>query len=184
MVDEKEPFSKTELPCECGALERAADDPFNPVEFDQRLRCRSTITVSTPCPRRDYVVPLAVKGRGLEVDGLEFTLGDLDAGRVGALVEPGLDSQTSPRRSVRDEVDDDFVSDQGSAAPVAGDVAKHPVLDLVPLACAWREVAHREADAGLICEVLQGHLPSPRPRTVTAATVGVDHQLGGVWVTA
>src|SRR6266487_2992296 len=101
-----------------------------------------------------------MKSRGMEVEALKLTLGDLDAGRVGALVELGLDCQTSLRGGVGDEVDDDVVGDEGSAAPVASNVAEHPMLNLVPLACAGRKMAHSDADTGLVCEVLEGHFPS------------------------
>jgi len=57
-----------------------------------------------------------MKSRGMEVEGLKFTLGDLDAGRVDALVELGLDRQTSLRGGIGDEVDDDVVGDEGSRA--------------------------------------------------------------------
>ena len=46
-----------------------------------------------------------------------------------------------------DQIDDDFVTHQGSPAPVLGDVAEHPVLDLVPLARSRREVAHMDGQS-------------------------------------
>ena len=64
------------------------------------LRRRSTIDVSRLRAWCDYVVPFALKSRGMEIEGLEFALGDLDAGRVGALVELGVDCQTSLRGGV------------------------------------------------------------------------------------
>lgn len=42
------------------------------------------------------------------------------------------------------QIHDDFVTHKGSPAPVPGDVAEHPVLDLGPLAGSRREVAHMD----------------------------------------
>jgi hypothetical protein len=39
-----------------------------------------------------------------------------------------------------DQVDDHFMAHQRSASPVLGDVGEHAVLNLVPLAGAWREM--------------------------------------------
>src|SRR4051812_27415576 len=83
---------------------------------------------------------------------------------------------------VRDEVDDHVVGEQRATAPVLRDVTEHPVLDLVPLARARREVSDCDADAGLVGKALEGHLPSSRACGIAVATIGRDHHVGGFGV--
>ena len=76
----------------------------------------------------------------------------------------------------RDQVDDDLVAGQGLAAPVRRDVGEQPVLDLVPLAGAGREVADGDRQPGLGGERGQLDLPQPGAVAVGAAAVGGDQQ--------
>jgi len=46
------------------------------------------------------------------------------------MVELGADFQSGAGLGPGDEVDDDFVAGEGTAAPVRGDVAEQAVLDL------------------------------------------------------
>src|SRR5260370_17621977 len=57
-------------------------------------------------------------------------------------------------------------------------MAEQPVFDLVPLAGTRREVAHRYLQPCGIGHALQRHLPQPCARTVAAASIGGDQQLG------
>ena len=59
-----------------------------------------------------------------------------------ALIEFGSDLQGLARRCVGDQVDDNFVTYQRAASSILGDVSEHPMINLVPLAGSWREVAH------------------------------------------
>src|SRR5208337_5329901 len=63
------------------------------------------------------------------------------------------------------------------AAPVLGDVAEQPMLNLVPLRCARRIMVDMDDEPGLVGELLQLDLPQPHPRPVRAATIGRDRQL-------
>lgn len=71
--------------------------------------------------RREGVVPLAVEVVSGEGQGLDLGLGDLDAERVVAVVELGVDLQPGAGRGRPDEVDYDFVADQQSFTPVRDD---------------------------------------------------------------
>src|SRR5271156_76624 len=82
-----------------------------------------------------------------------------------------------------DKVDHDLIGFQRLAAPIAGHVAKQAVLDLVPLARAWWEMAHLDLQAGFVAEALQFDLPQAISATIAAATVGRDQQPPRVRVT-
>src|SRR4051812_12934859 len=99
----------------------------------------------------------------LEVHGGELSVGHLDAGGVRAGVEGRADREAGAGGGAPDELDDDFATDEWSSAPVFGDVAEHPVFDLVPLAGAGREVADADPQAGLVSESLELGLPPAGP---------------------
>lgn len=65
---------------------------------------------------------------------------------------------------------------QRHASPIPRDVAKHSVLDLVPLAGSRRIMAHFDDHARLVGELLQLQLPKPITRTIAAAAIGCDQQ--------
>jgi hypothetical protein len=71
---------------------------------------------------------------------------------------------------VTGQADDHLVVDEGAPAPVLGDVTEEPVLNLVPLARAWREVAHVHPDARVVREALQFDLPCPCSVAIAPAT--------------
>ena len=82
--------------------------------------------------RVECVVPLTVEGVPGEVDRRHLGGIGLLAGLIGGLVALGLHFQPRVRRGGSDECDHHFVTDQGLASPVLGDVAEEPMLDLVP----------------------------------------------------
>jgi hypothetical protein len=82
----------------------------------------------------------------------------------------------------RDQLDDHLVGDQRPTPPVARDVAEQPVLDLVPLGGAWREMAHRHLKARLGREPRQLGLPGPDPVAVAATGIGGHQQPLGLGI--
>src|SRR5205823_4435706 len=68
--------------------------------------------------RADSIVPLAVEVVAGEVDGIHFGVGHLDAGRIGVLIELATNLQTGLGRRRGDQLDDDLMADERSAAPV------------------------------------------------------------------
>src|SRR6267143_3155055 len=91
--------------------------------------------------RLDHVVPFAVEVVSLDVQRAELLRRDLLAGRIPTAIEPSADDETASVGRVADQVDDGLVCPQGTATPVDRDEGEQPVLDLVPLAGARREVA-------------------------------------------
>src|SRR5919199_5485034 len=116
------------------------------------------------------VIPVAVEWGGFELDAGQFRVWDFDAGRVGCGVEFRLDRQSGTRGGIADEVDDHLQAEQRSATPVLGDVAEQAVLDHVPLAGTWRQVAHLDAQTGLIRQSLEFGLPQAVVAAIAATT--------------
>ena len=67
-----------------------------------------------------------------------------------------------------DQVDDDLMAHQGLTSPIQADVRKQAMFDRVPLARAWREVAHPEGQGKFIGESLQLPLPQAHPLSMRA----------------
>jgi hypothetical protein len=89
-----------------------------------------------------------------DVDGGDLFVCDFDFLGVGGLVESGVDVQAGVGRGRGDQLDHDLVAGEWLAAPVEADEAEQPVLDLVPLRGAGREVADLERQAGVVSELL------------------------------
>ena len=70
-----------------------------------------------------------------------------------------MDPQARCRPRVADPVNDRLERLQRGAAPVLGDMAEEPMLNLVPLARPRRQVADMDAEPRLIGELLQLHFP-------------------------
>src|SRR5947207_2038271 len=104
--------------------------------------------------RADSIVPLAVEVVAGEVDGIHFGVGHLDAGRIGVLIELATNLQTGLGRRRGDQLDDDLMADERSAAPVAGDEREQAMFDLVPLAGAGGQVTHGDGNAEFVGQFL------------------------------
>ncbi len=94
-----------------------------------------------------------------EVDGSELVVSDLDLLGVVALIEPRVDLQAGVGCGRCDRVDHDCVADQRTSAPGLADVTEEPVLNLVPLRGAGREVADADLQAGGVREALEFGFP-------------------------
>jgi hypothetical protein len=91
-------------------------------------------------PWRDGVVPVALEGMALNVEGSHFGITDFDALGIEVLVDVASDGEAGFGGSGADQLDDDVVADERFAAPVLGDVGKEAVLDAVPFAGAGRQM--------------------------------------------
>jgi len=118
----------------------------------------------------------------LEVNRCHLLRGRLEARGVGMRVKTARDGQTGRRGRRRDQAQDHRVADQGLTAPVLGDEGEQAMLNLVPLARAGREVAHRDLQAGFVGQPLQLPLPEPQARSVAATAISRDQQAAGVGV--
>src|ERR1700733_13036595 len=128
--------------------------------------------------RSNSIVPVAVKLGRRQMDCCQIVLGYLDSSLVMTTIESCMDLESVVGFCVRDQTDHDLITDERVRPPVRRDVAEHPMLDLVPLACARWEVADADEQPRLVGEALQLDLPQSCPYAVTASTVRSDEQLG------
>lgn len=128
----------------------------------------------------DAIIPITMKVRALQLDGSQLDIWDLDADRIRIGVQLALNLQTCSGSGVGDEVDDDLVALQRSAAPVLRDLREKPVLDLIPLAGARREVADADVQAGVVGQFLQLNLPQAGPWIVATSAIGGDQQFRAI----
>ena len=63
---------------------------------------------------------------------------------------------------------------QGPPSPIHADIRKEAMFNLVPLARARREVAHRDLQLVLIGQLLEFSFPEAHPVAVAAAAVRAD----------
>ena len=77
----------------------------------------------------------------------ELIVGNPQAGCVSAVVKGAANRQSGFGTGRCDQLDDDLMGDKWLATPVLRHEREEPVFDLVPLACAWRQVAEAYRDA-------------------------------------
>src|SRR6266446_3824671 len=90
----------------------------------------------------DRVVPVSMKRCWAKRECVDSVAADLDVRGIGCGVQARADPEARRGRGGGDELDDDFVRDEGLAPPVLTDEGKEAVLNLVPLARAGRKVTH------------------------------------------
>ena len=85
-----------------------------------------------------------------DVDFFQFFVLDFESFWVRAFVHFATDSEPFFGPSVSYQIDDHFMTDEGSCAPILGYERKESVFDLVPFAGSRWKVTHRYFQAGLI----------------------------------
>src|SRR6266702_4517958 len=76
----------------------------------------------------------------------------------------------------------DFVTHEGSTTPIRRDMAKYQMLNFIPFAGPWREMADGDGEACLIRQALQCDLPQPTPTRITAPSISRNQQLVGLCI--
>src|SRR5271163_1862471 len=92
------------------------------------------------------------------------------------LVQPNVNFKPFRCCCVGNRFYNDLMSLKWFALPVARDVAKQAVLDLVPFAGAGRIVTDFDNQSCFVRQALQFQFPQPIPGTIATATVGCDYQ--------
>src|SRR5271167_1168407 len=126
------------------------------------IRRRPKTTASCCVHRRDPVIPFWMERVTSYVEARHFRIEDLYALGISVAIEFATDRKPFFCRGVGDQRDCDVEADERHGAPVLGDEAKHPMLDLVPLGSARRIVANLNDQAGFVGELLQRPLPEPQ----------------------
>ena len=109
--------------------------------------------------------------------GFDLRVGDFDAGGVGVGVEFGVDGQPGCGGGGVDGLTMTSWLVSGRPRQFIEMWQNKPVLDLVPLACAGRQMADGDGQPGGRGELGEFDLPQPDPGAVGAAAVGADQQL-------
>lgn len=97
----------------------------------------------------------------LDGQALHLLIRDLSPSWIAVLVQFRANRQPRLYCRVTNEVDH-LPAHQRPTTPVLHDMAEHAVLDLVPLACPWREVAHRNGQPTLIGKPLPLDFPQAK----------------------
>src|SRR5580700_935364 len=108
---------------------------------------------------------------------LRLSLRSLDANRVRVIIQARLDMEALTGSRTSNELDNGLVGGERFSAPVSGDMAKEPVLDLIPLARARREVADMYSKSCLIGKILELGLPCIGAITIAAPSISSDEQV-------
>ena len=112
-----------------------------------------------------------------DVDGVERGVADHQSFGVGVRVDLRANGQASARGGVGDQLHDDLVADERTAAPVHRDEREQAMLDLVPFARARWEVAYPDGQPRFLRQPTQLELPKPHPRSIAAPAVSCNRQL-------
>src|SRR5438093_3973533 len=118
----------------------------------------------------------------LESQALHLLRCHLLPSRVAVVIQRRPNRSARRRRGVADQVDDHLPTHQRSPAPILGNMAEHPVLDLVPLTRPRWKVAHRDAQACLVRQTLQLDLPQAAPAAVGATAISREEEPFGLGI--
>ena len=102
----------------------------------------------------DCVVPIAMEIVAVEIDRGQLCVRNCNTLGISPLIELTLDPQSSLCPSRGDEVYNSGQGQQGSTAPILGDVGKESMFDLVPFAGSRRKVANGDRLARRIGKLL------------------------------
>ena len=122
------------------------------------------------------VVPIAMEICAFQVDGGQFIVGDFDTRWIDSGVKFRFDHKPLLGRRGRNQANNDFMTNQRPTAPILRDVAKHAMLNLVPLAGAGGKVADVDGNAQMRGQGLQGHLPQSATAPIAPATIRHDQK--------
>jgi hypothetical protein len=111
----------------------------------------------------------------------ELIISDLEFIGVVFFVQIGVNFEAGFGACAGDQVDHDLQRLQRDALPVAGDVTKQAMFDLVPFTRAWREVTDFHDQSRRIGQPLQFQSPESSPRAITVSAVGSDQQTSRIW---
>src|SRR5271166_304417 len=101
---------------------------------------------------------------------------------VGIFVQLGTNVEPLIGGRAANQIDHDLAADQRTPAPIVGDMAEHPMFDLVPLAGSRRHMTDLDYQVQLVGQLLQLQAPQANPVAVAAAALGRNQQTAGVWI--
>src|SRR5262245_41957604 len=117
--------------------------------------------------------------RLLQLHLVEFLIGYFDPCGIATGIKRRFDGELLLRGRIGDQLDNDFMSDQLAATLMHTNMTKHAMFDLVPFAGAWRKMAHYNAHAQVVGQLLQGDLPQAVPAQRGTTESGDRHREDG-----
>ncbi len=110
-----------------------------------------------------------MKGITHDVEGLELSVADVEAGRIRLAVLDRSDVQSFLGARMRDQFNHRFQRHERFGTPVDGNERKEAVLDLVPLARRRGIMRHGDRELFFISQGLQGLLPQLVAHAIAAS---------------
>src|SRR5215469_5474831 len=83
---------------------------------------------------------------------------------------------------MRNQLNHGFKRRKRLPTPIDGNIGKESMLDLVPFACGWRQMANGNSQTRLIGQVLYLLFPEPIARPVRATTISHDQEFCTGWI--
>ena len=117
----------------------------------------------------DGVIPVTVKLRTSQEQTVHFGVRHLHAKGYSRVSSLAFTRSPVVVRTLPNELHDRLVIDQRTAAPVFGDMAEQPMLDLVPFRRSRWKMRHADGKTGAVREALQLEFPEARAGAVAAA---------------
>ena len=108
---------------------------------------------------------------GLDIERLIIFVRDLQALGIIVFVQGGMDGKTSFGAGGANQLHHDLIAFQGLRPPRARNVAKHPVLDLVPLAGAGWKMTDFDSPPQFVGQLLEFIFPQAVARAVAFPAV-------------
>jgi len=130
------------------------------------------------------VVPVAVEAGAHDIEGGHLGVCDFLAFGIAFGIQFAPNVEAGRRARCRNQADDDREAFQWTASPILADEREEPMLDLVPLARARREVADGDRQARLRRKLLKLPLPQARTGSVAASRIRGDQQRRGTGICA
>ena len=114
------------------------------------------------------VVPFTVECLWNQIHLSHLLVRDPSPCWIASFIEAALHPQ--PRLGLRctDQLHDHLMSHQRLTAPVLGNKAEEAMLNFIPFARSWREMAYLDGQPQFVHQLLQLHFPQPEPVAVAA----------------
>src|SRR3989304_1646608 len=132
--------------------------------------------------RANGIVPVTMKIIFDYINGCKLSVGNLDALRIFPFVQFSLYRKPRFCFCVGDQIEHNFMTDQGFSSPVHGYKGEQSVFNLVPFAGSWRIMTNPNGNADFICKPLQLQLPQSDTTTITPTAVCSDKQFFGIGI--
>src|SRR5271170_3071151 len=106
-----------------------------------------------------------------QMDLCQFFVTDFLPERIEGCVQFCFDLQSRSGSCMTNQFYDDLTIEQRTTTPVLRDPAEQAMLDLVPLARPWWEMANAHRQPQPVRQLLQGHLPQAAANPIATTAI-------------